>query len=45
MDSVRSSLEVNRVDDSENARLLDNDVEMGILDRTSGAYNVSIDIE
>jgi len=45
MDSVRSSLEVNRVDDSENARLLDNDVEMGVLDRTSGAYQVSIDIE
>jgi hypothetical protein len=45
MDSVRSSLEINRVDDSENARLLDNDVEMGIIDRTSGAYHVSIDLE
>jgi hypothetical protein len=45
MDSVRSSLEISRVDDSENARLLDNDVEMGVIDRTSGAYPVSIDIE
>jgi hypothetical protein len=45
MESVRSSLESNRVDETESARLLDNDVEMGVMDRTSGAYHVSIEIE
>ena len=42
---MRTSLEFQRVDDSENARLLDNDVEMGVIDRTSGTYLVSMDIE
>ena len=42
---MRTSLEINRVDESEDARLLDNDVEMGVIDRASGTYAVSTDIE
>jgi hypothetical protein len=45
VDSVRTSLEFNRVDESESAGLLDNDVEMGVIDRSSGAYTVASDIE
>ena len=44
-DSVRTSLEFQRVDDSEDARLLDTDVELGVIDRTSGAFALSTDIE
>jgi hypothetical protein len=42
---VRTSLEFQRVDESEDARLLDNDVEMGIIDRSSGTYLAQMDIE
>lgn len=44
-DSVRTSLDIQRVDEAEDARLLDNDVEMAVIDRTSGMYLASIDIE
>jgi hypothetical protein len=33
------------VDESEEARLLDNDVEMGVIDRSSGAYLAQMNIE
>jgi hypothetical protein len=45
VESVRTSLEINRVDDSESARLLDNDVEMGVMDRSSGTYFTALNIE
>jgi len=45
VESVRTSLEINRVDESESARLLDNDVEMGVIDRSSGTYLASLNIE
>ena len=45
IESVRTSLEIQRVDESEEARLLDNDVEMGIIDRSSGTYLAQMNIE
>lgn len=42
---MRTSLEIQRVDESEEARLLDNDVEMGIIDRSSGTYLAQMNIE
>jgi hypothetical protein len=33
------------VDESEEARLLDNDVEMGVIDRSSGTYLAQMNIE
>jgi hypothetical protein len=45
VDSVRTSLEIQLVNTDEDARLLDNDVEMGVIDRSSGAYLTSLNIE
>jgi hypothetical protein len=45
MESVRSSLEIQFVNEDEDARLLDNDVEMGVIDRSSGQYLASLNIE
>lgn len=42
---MRTSLEFQRVDESEEARLLDNDVEMGVIDRSSGTYLAQMNIE
>ena len=42
---MRTSLEIQRVDESEEARLLDNDVELGIIDRSSGTYLAQMNIE
>ena len=42
---MRTSLEFERVDDSEEARLLDNDMEMGVIDRSSGTYLAQMSIE
>lgn len=33
------------MDESEEARLLDNDVEMGVIDRSSGTYLAQMNIE
>jgi hypothetical protein len=45
VDSVRTSLDIQRIDESEDARLLDNDLEMAVIDRTSGTNLASMDIE
>lgn len=45
MDSVRNSLEIQFISEDEDARLLDNDVEMGVIDRASGTYLASMNIE
>lgn len=42
---MRTSLEFQRVDDSEEARLLDNDMEMGAIDRSSGTYLAQMSLE
>jgi hypothetical protein len=45
IDSVRNSLDVQIISEDEDARLLDNDVEMGVIDRASGTYLSSLNIE